>query len=160
MEDLFRAYLVLLSSIGEKLDALTDLARQKAAAVSRDDLIAMDGVIKQEQAMTLAFRGLEQQREKLTGQLQLQKVPLSRLPARFPASMQPEAQAAADALKEKYDLYKTVSGYARSLLEEAIAQVDSVVAQLGGTIEEEGGPGYTGSSEPEPPPSMKTDFRA
>ena len=64
MGDIYQAYLSLLRSLGESLEQLSALARKKAAAANADDLMALDEIMKQEQAMTLAFRGMEQTREK------------------------------------------------------------------------------------------------
>ena len=69
MGDIYQAYLSLLRSLGESLEQLSALARKKAAAANADDLMALDEIMKQEQAMTLAFRGMEQTREKLLSEL-------------------------------------------------------------------------------------------
>ena len=59
----FLDYLDLLRHIGTELDRLSALAKQKTKAVRQDDLNALDQVIRQEQASTLAFRGLEQKQK-------------------------------------------------------------------------------------------------
>ena len=92
MEDVYQAYLALLRSLGESMDQLSALAQKKAAAANGDDLMALDEVMKQEQAMTLAFRGMEQTREKLLAQMNCGNVSLSRLPERFPPEMQGAAR--------------------------------------------------------------------
>ena len=84
MNETFSSYLALLRSLGENLEQLTALARKKAAAANGDDLMALDEIMKQEQAMTLTFRGMEQTREKLLTQLGCGNVSLSRMPEHFP----------------------------------------------------------------------------
>ena len=102
MDGVYQAYLNLLRSLGESLDQLSVLAQKKVAAANGDDLMALDEVMKQEQAMTLAFRGMEQTREKLLEQLNCGNVPLSRLPERFPPQMQGQAREAVAALQKQY----------------------------------------------------------
>ena len=58
MGDVYQAYLALLRSLGESLEQLSILAQKKVAAANGDDLMSLDEVMKQEQAMTLAFRGM------------------------------------------------------------------------------------------------------
>ena len=79
MSQLHQSYLDLLAELSGSLDRLSQLARDKAAAIQADDLIALDEVLKQEQAMTLNLRGLELRRLKLVGQLGLENVPLAGL---------------------------------------------------------------------------------
>ena len=71
MEQRFLAYLDLLSQLSGHLERLTQLSQQKAEAVRRDDLLALDEALKQEQVLTLALRGLEQKRLTLLDQLGL-----------------------------------------------------------------------------------------
>ena len=65
METHYPGYLALLEELRGSLDQLTGLAKEKIAAVLKDDLLALDEVLKQEQALSLSLRGLEQRRLKL-----------------------------------------------------------------------------------------------
>ena len=69
MADTYPSFLALLSSLRESLEQLTALTLRKAEAAAKDDLMALDEIMKQEQALGLAFRGMEQNREKLLRQL-------------------------------------------------------------------------------------------
>ena len=64
-------YLMLLDRLRDELEKLSDLARKKAAAVRSNDLMALDDVLKQEQAASLAFRGLEQKQNAVNHHKQL-----------------------------------------------------------------------------------------
>ena len=86
MGDAYQSYLGLLRELGGILEQLAQLAQDKAAVVRQDDLIGLDEVLKQEQAMTLNLRGLEQRRLKLAAQLGLSGTSLSDLPGRCPVS--------------------------------------------------------------------------
>ena len=160
MDGVYQAYLNLLRSLGESLDQLSVLAQKKVAAANGDDLMALDEVMKQEQAMTLAFRGMDQTREKLLEQLNCGNVPLSRLPERFPPQMQGQAREAVAALQKQYQNYRKDADAARLVLERHLREIDAIITEMGGAPAPEGGPGYVPPPPPDTPPSMKTDFRA
>lgn len=86
MDASYQTYLELLRELSGSLERLAQLAQDKASAVRQDDLIGLDEVLKQEQAMTLNLRGLEQRRLKLASQLGLNGTSLSDLPGRCPPS--------------------------------------------------------------------------
>ena len=92
MDAPFLSYLDLLRDLGASLDQLSQLAQEKMASVRQDDLIALDEVIKQEQAMSLNLRGLEQRRLKLMDQMELRGVPLDNLSGHYPKDLQLQAK--------------------------------------------------------------------
>lgn len=160
MADAYQAYLSLLRSLQNSLQQLAALAQRKIDAAGKDDLMALDEVMKQEQAMTLAFRGMEQTREKLLAELGCGSVPLSRMPEHFPPAVQDEAREAVAALQAQYQDYRRQADAARAVLERHLVEIDSIISDMGGAPEPQGGPGYVPPPPPETPPSMKTDFRA
>jgi hypothetical protein len=91
MMELFLSYLSLLDALREKLATLCDLAAQKTAAVCNDDLAALNNVMKQEQALALAFRGLEQKKSTQAKALGVEAVPLSKLPEQYPEELRLQA---------------------------------------------------------------------
>ena len=91
MDASYQSYLDLLGELSGSLERLAQLAQDKAAVVRQDDLIGLDGVLKQEQAMALNLRGLEQRRLKLAAQLGLSGVPLADLPGRCPSELEVQA---------------------------------------------------------------------
>lgn len=150
-------YLALLDELRTSLDRLSELARQKTDAVRRDDLMALDEALKQEQAMSLSLRGQEIKRLKLLSQLGLDGSNLSRLEALYPPALRFQAKQTVDALRQSYEVYRCTAGVARSTLECSLHELEKFVsAHGGGTVES---PGYT-SPGVEPPKTMKTDFRA
>lgn len=162
MDELYRSYLNFLRSICRGLERLTDLNVKKLAAAQQDDLMGLNDLLNQEQAQALNFRGLELTRDKLLPQLGLAGVPMSEIPGRFPPAMQAEARQAVAELKDRYAAYRQAAGKTRTLLEQNLHEVDSIIVQLGGPpAGGPSGPGYGGETEGSaPPPSMKTDFRA
>ena len=158
MSELHRSYLKLLRELCESLDQLSVLARQKQERVREDDLIGLDEVLKQEQAMTLTLRGLEQRRLKLTSQLGLEGVSLDAFAEKYPAELQFEAKQTADAVRESYSLYRSCSDAARNMLEVNLHEIERVIAASGVNTPVSGA-GYQ-TPGVEPPKNMKTDFRA
>lgn len=110
-------YLTLLETLGGKLEELTDLERTKALAVGRSDLEELEECMKREQVMSLSLRGLDQKREKLLAALGLTGVPLRDLAERAPESVRMEAKAAAEKLRQKYEVFQSASDVARNTLE-------------------------------------------
>ncbi len=159
MADAYRSYLELLDSLRQSVEKLTALEERKLAAVQNDDLLAVNEIMNQEQAMALSFRGLEQSQERLLREIHGEGVPLSGLPARYPAELRQEAQQAVKALQEPYQAYRRRASQARELMESTLVELDRMIVGMGGALPEEG-PGYTASPPAEMPPSMKTDFRA
>ncbi len=158
MSQLHQSYLDLLAELSGSLDRLSQLARDKAAAIQADDLIALDEVLKQEQAMTLNLRGLELRRLKLVGQLGLENVPLSGLEDHCPPELAPRARSVSETLRESYTAYRSCADMARTLLELNLHQLEKVITAAG-VDPAVAAAGY----EPpgvEPPKKMKTDFRA
>lgn len=158
MDELHLSYLNLLRELRDTLDHLSELAQQKTAAVRADDLIALDEVLKQDQAMALNLRGLELRRQKLVPQLGLENTDLSHMAQNFPEHLHDQAKAVADALHESYANYRSYAGQARESLELNLHQVEKVIA-ASGVDPKLAASGYEAPSV-EPPQKMKTDFRA
>ena len=154
------AYLNLLREVGALLEQLAALAEQKAAAVRQDDLLGLDEVLKQEQALSLNLRGLELRRMKLAPQLGLNGTALEDLVSKYPREMQLEARRTIDSLRTSYQIYRSCADMARSTLELNLHQIEKLVVAAGGDPKDlETSVGYTAPSV-EPPRNMKTDFRA
>lgn len=157
MDDLYLAYLDLLDGLCAELDRLSALARKKVDAVRRDDLMALDEVMKQEQVIALSLRGQEQKRQKLAAQLSLAGTTLAGLADRFPKHLYPRAKETANSLHRSYEVYQAVSGAARSTLEINLHEIEKVIAASG--VDATPGAGYA-PPDVQPPKNMKTDFRA
>lgn len=157
MNNPFYEYLQLLDQIGEQLVHLTDLAKQKTAAVRNDDLLALDEVLKQEQASALLFRGLEQKQTALLNSTGLKGLPLSSLAENFPPKMRLEAKQSIEQLQTRYRVYQNCAEVARNTLECNLHEIEKALAIMSPVSAN--GPGYQ-PQDPEIPSSMKTDFRA
>lgn len=160
MADAVQAYFALLEALRANLAQLTELAGEKIEAVRNADLLALDAVMNREQALALSFRKLEMTRGPLLEQLNLQNVPLSQTARRLPPQVQGQAAQAIQALQAQYAAYQAKAKEARDMLEGGLREIDSIITELGGSPLPEEGAGYTPPAPAEPPPSMKTDFRA
>lgn len=157
MADRYQGLFALLDELEDHLEQLTQLAREKTQAVREDDLLRFNEIMNQEQAESMAFRGLDRRREKLLQELELGGMPLSGLPGRCPPDMQEAAKRHVASLQEKYKSYQDVSSEARTLLERTIGEIDAVIGPMNQAPLN--GPGYQNKTAA-PPPNMKTDFRA
>ena len=157
MKNPFDDYLDLLDQIRASLEQLSVLAKEKSNTVRNNDLLHLDEIMKQEQAVALTFRGLEQRQNTLLNALGLKGVPLSALADQFPPKMRLYARQRIEKLQTQYKVYQTCSEVARNTLECNLHLIEKVLA--GASAPADNGPGYQ-SREPEIPSAMKTDFRA
>ena len=155
MEHLFRSYLELLQSILSNLSQLTKLVHRKIEVAQMDDLEALDEILNEEQALALAFRGLEQKRLNLLRELDLSEVPLAQLSAHFPPEMEEAVRQTAAELMEQYRTYHDGALTARGILEHNLREVDRVLAVL--NADPAGNPGHV--TQTPSSPSAKADFR-
>ncbi len=157
MEERYLDYLATLEELRQSLEQLAATAQQKTAAVKQDDLAALNEILKQEQAISLALRGLEQKRTKQMTELNLADAPLSRLAERYPEALRLQAKNTADALLRQYQLYQSASDAARCVLESNLHEIEKILADLG--ADPMSGASYAPAGA-DLPSSMKTDFRA
>ena len=155
MEHLFRSYLELLQSILSNLSQLTKLVHRKIEVAQMDDLEALDEILNEEQALALAFRGLEQKRLNLLRELDLSEGPLAQLSAHFPPEMEEAVRQTAAELMEQYRTYHDGAQTARGILEHNLREVDRVLAVL--NADPAGNPGHV--TQTPSSPSAKADFR-
>ena len=155
MEHLFRSYLELLQSILSNLSQLTKLVHRKIEVAQTDDLEALDEILNEEQALALAFRGLEQKRLNLLRELDLSEVPLAQLSAHFPPEMEEAVRQTAAELMEQYRTYHDGAQTARGILEHNLREGDRVLAVL--NADPAGNPGHV--TQTPSSPSAKADFR-
>lgn len=131
MGDSYRAYFAFLEKLGAELDTLTNVERAKTAAVKRDDLMAVNECMRQEQAISLTLRSMDHQRSRMLTELGMADVPLSGLAARCPLEYRVEARAAADRLRAKYDIYRSAADVARTTLELNLHEIEKIIEKQG-----------------------------
>ena len=153
MEELLSLFEALTGHLGK----LTELAKQKTIAVRKNDLMELDRILREEQALALALRGSDQKRSALLQKLGLADVPLTELASKAPESLQQKTRNTVDALRRAYQIYSSAADIARNTLECNLHEVERFLAAAG--AENPDAPGY-GNNDVEPPSQMKADFRA
>ena len=151
------ALLILFETIVSHLRQLTELAKLKTTAVRKSDLIELDRIMKEEQAQSLAMRGLEQKRATLLSQFGLENVALTDLPVKFPPELQQKARESAETLRREFAIYHSAAEIARNTLECNLHEVEKFLAAAGAA--NDNGTDFR-NGEVDAPPQMKADFRA
>lgn len=128
MYEAYREYFGFMGQLGGLLDQLTELAKEKAAAVRRDDLLAVDNCMKQEQVLSMSLRAMDKKRETLLAGMGLEDVSLSDLAQHYPEELRKEARDASEELRTRYMLYRSASDVARTTLECNLHQIERVLA--------------------------------
>ena len=114
---LWREYLGQLEKLAGTLDQLTEVEREKAAAVGRGDLDAVDACMKREQVFSLNLRGFDQKREKLLAKMGLTGSTLRQLEDQSPKEAILETKQTAEKLRQRYRVFQSASEVARNTLE-------------------------------------------
>lgn len=138
--DGWREYLKLLESLGKVMEQLSEIEKEKTAAVSQGNLDGVDACMKREQALSMSLRGTDQKREKMLAQLGLQGVPLRELEDHAPDELRMEVKAAAEKLRGRYGVFQAASQVARDTLECHLRAIEKAQAQAGGVPEPEDRP--------------------
>ena len=149
--------LTLFENLTEHLRQLTELAKRKTTAVRKNDLIELDKILKEEQAQSLALRGIDQKRTTLLQQFALDRIPVTEIPSHFPDDLQQAARNTVETMQREFAIYRSAAEVARNTLECNLHEVEKFLAAVGAA--NDAGAGYR-SSDVEPPAKMKSDFRA
>ena len=143
---LWREYLEQLEKLGDTLEQLTVIEREKTAAVSRGDLNAVDACMKREQVFSLNLRGFDQKREKLLAKMGLTGSTLRQLEDQAPPEALLETKQTAERLRQRYQVFRSASDVARNILECNLHEIEKIQREktAGGDT---------------PPAAQQTDFR-
>ena len=128
MEERWQEYFAFMDQLGGVLDQLAAIAREKNAAVRHDDLMKVNECMKREQAISLSLRAMDRKREKMLEELGLKGVRLSGLADRCPPEVRLQARAAAEKLKNRYDIFQSASESARLTMEINLHEIEKKIA--------------------------------
>ena len=145
---LWREYLSQLDKLGETLEQLTEVEREKTAAVGRGDLDAVDACMKREQVFSLNLRGFDQKREKLLARMGLGGTSLRQLESLSPPEAVLETRRTAEKLRQRYQVFQSASEVARNALECNLHAIEKMQKQR------------EMASAPPQPEARQSDFRA
>lgn len=153
----YQEYLNLLSNLLQEIERLTEIARNKQEAVQGHDLDQLNDCIKQEQAVSLRLRGLDQKREKILAALGFSQITLREMPNHCPKEYQGETRTFAERISRAYQVLQSIQSASRSMMEHDLRLIQKELESRG--IDPEIDENYQhmpGAQSPE----MRTDFRA
>ena len=127
----FEQYFAFLRELGQTLEQLTALTKEKTEAVHRDDLGAVNDCMKREQALSLSLRSMDAKREKMLAELGMTGVPLSGLAAHCPAELRLEARQVEEELRNRLAVYRSAANVARATLEISLHQIEQMIDEEG-----------------------------
>lgn len=155
----YSEYFSMLDTLTQQLEELEQLQHKKIQAVREHDLDVLNDCMKQEQAVSLALRGLEQKRETLSRQLGLEKFTLSKVPEGMPPEERTLAQQRVEQLLRLWDRTHSAQQAARTVVEGDLRRVNQQLEKKG--IDPQIEEGYHDHAGPGiPPKGLRTDFRA
>lgn len=152
MERVYEEYLAQLDELSALLERMTGTAEAKAAAARVGDLVKVDACMKQEQAYSMTLRSMDQKRDKMLTAMGMEGTTLSQLAGRYPEELQARAAKAAELALSRFERYKSASNAARTTMEMALRDIERMFP--------ENQPAPVADPAENPPPRMKTDFRA
>ena len=132
---IWKKYLALMEKLGATLEQLSELEKAKTRAVSKGDLPGVEECMKKEQVISLSLRGMDQKRDKMLAEMGLAGVHLRDLAAHAPKELYQETKAAAEKLRQQYEMYQASSKVAMDTLEcnlRAIEQIQKAQSVLPG----------------------------
>ncbi|WP_322172760.1 flagellar export chaperone FlgN [Acutalibacter caecimuris] len=152
MEPVYQQYLDHLEELSALLEKMTGTANRKAAAARVGDLVKVDACMKEEQAYSMSLRSMDQRRDKMLKAMGLEGLTLSQLSAHYPAALKAQAAKAAERALTQFESYRSAANAAKTTMELALRDIERMFPA-------EGAPPAADPAV-EPPPRMKTDFRA
>ena len=114
---LWREYLGQLEKLGGTLEQLTQVEREKTAAVGQGDLDAVEACMKREQVFSLNLRGFDQKRTKMLSQLGISGSTLEQLEDLAPPEAALETKRTVEKVRQNYRVFRSASDAARDALE-------------------------------------------
>ena len=153
----YEEYLAFLEELLHEMNHLIEIVKQKLEAIQNHELDVLNECIKQEQAVSLTLRGLEQKRGKLLAAIGCEKVPLSEMPRRCPEEHRARMQELVNQLLTADKVYKSVQAPSRTIMERDLRSIRKELESRG--VEQELDDNYK-TAPPTRGKGLRTDFRA
>lgn len=153
----YRDYLHFLSDLHQEMNRLIQVGQKKIEAVQSHDLDALNACIRQEQAISLSLRGMEQRRQNLLAALEMSKVPLREMPNRCPEAFREETSRLVEQILKDYQIIESIQTPARAVMEQELRMIHSELEARG--VEQELDDNYQVASASRPA-ELRTDIRA
>lgn len=151
MNQTYEEYLNYLEELEQILTKMTETAKNKIMAARVGDLVKVDECMKQEQAYSMSLRSMDMKRNRMLAELGLTSVTLSGLAEHYPPELRDRAAKTAERAMSSYEVYTSAANAARTTMECALRDIEKMFP------ENQPAPEVPPDN---PPPRMKTDFRA
>ncbi len=135
----FENYLEFLNGLHSELLKLTELQQKKIDSIEKHNLEELDVCIKQEQAVSLVMRGLEQKRKKLLSGLNLQGTTMSQMVEKCPAEFKQQTEENVAKTLEAYAAYTKLQEKVAKILKRNMEIVETSLASRGYVLEQDEG---------------------
>ena len=124
----------LLRQFVELFDRMTPLEQEKLEVVKRNQVSALEEIIKKEQAEIMALRGLDQKRERLQKELGFEGMTFQEILGRLPEEQQPEFRELFDTLGSRVKEFQSITESSKAMMEVNLHAINKMAAQAhGGT---------------------------
>jgi len=123
-------FYVYLGEFFQGYTKLSELLSRKLAAISKFDVAALDGIIKEEQVFVLLSRGFDSNVQNYREKLSLKGISLSEVISEMPLEQQGRFQSLLNALKAQLDEVKYLNEKCQSLIEERIYSIERSISRL------------------------------
>ena len=124
-------YLQFLNDLSQTFGSLTELEQEKAEAVRRRDLDALQDCMKREQAISLALRGQERKRQAILRDLGLDNVALRETERRCPPELRRSVADAVERVLRACQVLKSAQESSRVLMEGQLHRIDAQLQKRG-----------------------------
>lgn len=151
MSQVYEDYLQYLEELADTLEQMAEVTKAKNKAARVGDLVTVESLMKKEQVFSMTLRGMDIKREKMLSEMGLQGVPLSKLAENYPAELFDRARKTVERVQNRYTVFHSASEAARVTMEIALHGIERMLPENQPAPRRDKG---------EPPPRMKTDFRA
>lgn len=125
----------LLRQFVELFDRMTPLEQEKLDVVKRNQVSALEEIIKREQAEVMALRGLDQKRECLQKELGFEGMSFQEILERLPKEQQPEFQELFDILGSRVKEFQSVTESSKVMMEVNLHAINKMAAQIYGNAD-------------------------
>lgn len=153
----YRDYLHFLTDLHREMNRLIQVGQKKIEAVQNHDLDALNACIRQEQAISLSLRGMEQRRQNLLVTLGISQVPMREMPNCCPVAFREETSRLVEQILKDCQIIESIQTPARTVLEQELRMIHSELEARG--VEQDLDANYQAAPASRPA-EMRTDIRA
>ncbi len=145
----FESFIDILDQICGTVHSISQIERRKAQAASQGEHEAMDGILKEEQALLLKLRGLEQHRMKLQEGLGWKDLKFRQILEKVPDGQQKALDPLFQRLDRELTDFLSVRESSERIVKVKLREIDILLARRG--IQ-----GYGGDGSITAPPPLHT----